>query len=330
MDTLAALMRQLGFLSDSLLQNPAGLPLVLVFAAVFVGVLAVGGMLTSTSRAQRRLSQGSPVAVGSTVRGTEQASFWNQRLKTLEKRIGSLSEGERSKLRVRMMQAGYFSVDAPRNYYFIRLALAIALPIVFLVLAPFVTREIPIERVILMTALLSLSGMYAPMLWVSMRISRLQRAVTESFPDALDMLTVCVEAGLGLDAAFTRVGTQIARAHPVLAHQFALVALELRAGKSREDALRNLATRVGIPEVSSFVTLLVQTEALGTSIAQALRVHAEEMRVKRMLRAEEKAHKLPVKMSAVLVLFILPAMVVVLLLPAIIKIIRNLLPALSG
>jgi tight adherence protein C len=144
------------------------------------------------------------------------------------------------------------------------------------------------------------------------------------------MLMVCVEAGLGLDGAFTRVGTQMAAAHPVLAEHFGLVSLELRAGKSREAALRNLADRIGLLEVTSFVVLLIQSDLLGTSIGRTLRIQAEEMRLKRMLRAEEKAYKLPVKMAIPLVLCLLPAIVTVVALPGIIRIIRVMLPILSG
>ena len=144
------------------------------------------------------------------------------------------------------------------------------------------------------------------------------------------MLMVCVEAGLGIDSAFSRVGEQMTVAHPILAQHFGLVALELRAGKSREAAMRNMSERIGISEVTSFVILLVQSDELGTSVATTLRVHAEEMRIKRMLRAEEKAHMLPVKMSVILITCLLPAMFVVILAPACIRIVRTLIPILRG
>ncbi len=122
----------------------------------------------------------------------------------------------------------------------------------------------------------------------------------------------------------------MAMAHPVLAQHFGMVSLELRAGKSREAALRNMSERIGIPEITSFVVLLNQSDELGTSIASTLRVQAEEMRLKRMLRAEEKAHMLPVKMSVILITCLLPAMFVVILTPAIIRIMRELIPILRG
>jgi tight adherence protein C len=125
------------------------------------------------------------------------------------------------------------------------------------------------------------------------------------------------------------VGKEIGHAYPLLGEQFRLTGLELRAGKTRHEALRNFSDRVGIEEVASLVTLLVQSDALGTSIAQTLRIHADEIRVKRMLRAEEKAHKLPVKLSIPLVTLILPALLIVILSPGVINIMRILLPVLN-
>jgi tight adherence protein C len=227
---------------------------------------------------------------------------------------------------MRLLQAGFIGPNAVRNYFIIRTVLAVVAPLAFLLLSPTLAGEMPVKKLMILTMGLGLAGLYLPGIWISSRIDRRQQAITDSFPDALDMMVVCVEAGLGLDAAFTRVGTQLASAHQVLASELGLVALELRAGKSREDALRNFARRSGMREISSFVTLLIQSDALGTSIAQTLRVHAEEMRATRMLRAEEMAHKLPVKLTIPLVTCILPAMLAVVLLPGIITIMRDILP----
>jgi len=247
----------------------------------------------------------------------------------LEKRAVPINEKERTTARVRLIQAGYMGPNAVRNYFAVRLIMSIGMPIGFILLSPFVANEMPIENVVVITVCLLAAGLYLPSAWVSNRIRDRQRAVQESFPDALDMLMVCVEAGLGLDSAFTRVGSQMAPAHPVLAQHFGLVSLELRAGKSREAALRNFSDRIGLNEITSFVVLLIQSDQLGTSMAQTLRVQADEMRVKRMLRAEEKAHMLPVKLSIPLVLCLLPSMIAVAVLPGIIRIIRELIPALG-
>ena len=143
-------------------------------------------------------------------------------------------------------------------------------------------------------------------------------------------MLVCVEAGLALESAFDRVGKEMALTHPLLSEQLGTVVLELRAGRSREDALRRLANRSGTDEIRAFATLLIQSTNLGTSIAQTLRIYAAEMREKRRMRAEEKAHRLPVLLSIPLVACMLPVMIGVLMLPAVIRVMRTLIPALHG
>ena len=305
------------------------LPLTLLFLAVFIGILAVPRLVTTRSPVQRRLAptgQVTQVEGAPSLRPGESTSMWSQILAGLEKRAIPTNEKERTTARVRLLQAGYAGPNVVRNYFAIRLLLSVLLPVAFLLLAPLFTRNMPVEKVMVITVCLLVAGLYLPSAFVSNRMRNRQRAVQDSFPDALDMLMVCVEAGLGLDSAFTRVGAQMASAHPVLAEEFALVSLELRAGKSREAAMRNFAERIGTTEITSFVVLLIQSDQLGTSVAATLRVQAEEMRIKRMLRAEEKAHMLPVKLSIPLVLCLLPAMIAVAVLPGIIRIIRDLIP----
>ena len=161
-------------------------------------------------------------------------------------------------------------------------------------------------------------------------ISERQRKILEGFPDVLDLMVVCVEAGMGLDAAIFRAGKEIELKNRVISEEFKLLSLELRAGKSRQDALRSLAMRVNLEDVNSLISLLIQTDKFGTSVAQALRVHSEAMRVKRFQMAEEIAAKLPVKLVFPLILFIFPSLFVVLLGPAMINIYRILLPRLGG
>ncbi|HJR83273.1 MAG TPA: type II secretion system F family protein, partial [Sphingomicrobium sp.] len=174
------------------------------------------------------------------------------------------------------------------------------------------------------------AGLYLPSLLLRVMADRRQRDIINGFPDALDLMLVCVEAGLGMDSAFARVGMEMTESHPKLAEQFGAVVLELRAGRSHEDALRRMADRAGADEIRAFATLLIQSSKLGSSIAQTLRVYASEMREKRRLRAEEKAHRLPVLLSVPLVGCMLPVMIGVLMLPAAIRIIRTMVPALQG
>jgi len=178
--------------------------------------------------------------------------------------------------------------------------------------------------------LVAACGYYAPVLWLRRAIAARKDALQRAIPDALDLMVVCVEAGLGLDQAIGRVGGEIQRTHPQLSDELNLLALELRTGASRQEALRNLAHRTDLEEVRNLVALLVQTDRFGTSIGQALRVHADAMRTTRRLRAEELAAKLPVKLLLPLIFFIFPSMFIVLIGPACIKMVRVLFPALNG
>ena len=169
----------------------------------------------------------------------------------------------------------------------------------------------------------------APGRWHAWRGARRREALGAGFPDALDMMVLCTEAGLGLDAALNRVAAEIAPLHPAMGAELTRIGRELRAGKERGAVLRDFAERAGLAEVESFATLLVQSEVLGTGIARTLRVQAEDMRAARLLRAEERAHTLPVKLTLPLVVCVLPAMIAVVLLPGALTILRDVLPGLG-
>jgi tight adherence protein C len=317
-----------------LLNNPSEAFLVVLFLAVLLGVLGVSAMLGNRGAVSRRLA-GDTISVGDLggtprLRYEARDTFWTDLVSAVEKRVPLVDETNRSLMQRRLLQAGFMGPGVVRNYFAIRFFLTLGLPIGFLLLAPLFGASLSNQKVVFAALGLCVAGLYLPTLWLSRRIANRQRAIAEGFPDALDMMVVCVEAGLGLDAAFNRVGAELTRAHPALATHLALVSLELRAGKSRADALRNLADRIGLDEINSFVTLMIQSDSLGTSIGQTLTVHADEMRNKRVMRAEEAAHKLPVKLTIPLVVFILPCLITVIMLPGIIGIIRKLLPALSG
>jgi len=174
------------------------------------------------------------------------------------------------------------------------------------------------------------AGYFFPVLWLRHAVGSRKEKILDAFPDALDLMVVCVEAGLGLDAAIARVSSEIKFAHPELADEFNLVSLELRTGLARIDALKNLSRRVDLEEVNSLVALLVQTDKFGTSVGQSLRVHSDAMRTNRQLRAEELAAKLPVKLLFPLIFFIFPSLFVVIIGPGMVKIARTLLPALGS
>jgi tight adherence protein C len=187
-----------------------------------------------------------------------------------------------------------------------------------------------ISQLTLYYVLVAACGYYGPVLWLRRAIGSRKDALQRAIPDALDLMVVCVEAGLGLDQAIGRVGEEVKRAHPELSDELNILALELRTGVSRREALRNLAHRTDLEEVRNLVAILVQTDRFGTSIGQALRVHADAMRTTRGLKAEELAAKLPVKMLFPLIFFIFPIMFIVLIGPAAIKMVRVLVPALTG
>jgi len=174
-----------------------------------------------------------------------------------------------------------------------------------------------------------LAGYMLPDFWLTWRVRRRQYRIQLGLPDALDLLLVCVEAGLGLDQAILRVGQELKIAHPELSDELHIVNLEMRVGKTRLDALRDLASRTGLDDIRGLVAMLIQTDRFGTSIAQSLRVHSDNLRTKRRQRAEEAAAKTPVKMVPVLVFFIFPALFVSILGPAVIGLAKQLLPLLE-
>ncbi|MEO1751624.1 type II secretion system F family protein [Thiofaba sp. EF100] len=239
---------------------------------------------------------------------------------------------KRSETRTKLIQAGIRHPNGVAYYYGFKFLLAVALPLLALVPVLVMGYLGTVDRVTLiaMVVLAAVVGFYLPNFYVAHRREKRQLEFSEGFPDAMDMLVVCVEAGLGLDAAIQRVGEEIAFAHPELAIEFQLVSLELRAGKSREDALRSLALRTGIEEVQALVTLLIQAEHFGTSIAAALRTHATEMRSKRIDRARERAAKLPVKLIFPIILFIFPALFLVVLGPAVVSIYKGFVTGFGG
>lgn len=238
---------------------------------------------------------------------------------------------ENSNLRIRFMNAGYRSQSAPVLFFAAKSLLALVFPgILLLNFAIFGGQEG--KPILMLFSLITAAAMgyFLPNIWMMLHTRNRQREIFESFPDALDLMTVCVEAGLALDAALARVGEEMRLKSTILAEELHLVGLEMRAGSSRERALRNLALRTGVEEIDSLVALLVQSDRFGTSVADSLRVHSDSLRTKRRFRAEEAAAKIPVKLLFPLIFCIFPALMLVLVGPAAISIYRVLFPALGG
>ena len=256
------------------------------------------------------------------------------KLQALLRRLGEANkpsnESDVSTIREALVTAGYRHPQAPILFMGAKLLSGIlALGIVILLPASLLGFPTATTQLVMYIGAAS-AGYFVPMLWLRYAISQRKDKIQDAFPDALDLMVVCVEAGLGLDAAISRVSSEIRFAHRELAEEFHLVSLELRTGLSRAEALKNLSRRIDLEEVSSLVALLVQTDKFGTSIGQSLRVHSDSMRVNRQLRAEELAAKIPVKILFPLVCFIFPSVFVVIVGPAAIKIARTLLPSLGG
>jgi tight adherence protein C len=177
--------------------------------------------------------------------------------------------------------------------------------------------------------LAAIVGYLIPEMWLLWRVSSRQKKLRRGLPDGLDLLVICVEAGLGLDQAFMKVAEELRIAHPELSEELHMVNLEMRIGKTRLEALRELARRTGLEDIKSLVAMLIQTDRFGTSVAQSLRVYSDELRIKRRQRAEEMSAKTSVKMVPALVFFIFPALMAVILGPAVIQLMRQVVPALQ-
>lgn len=245
---------------------------------------------------------------------------------------------ERWQVQRLLHRAGFRAPDAVRRFYVVRLGLAVVGLVVALVGAVLARETEVLARLgpsslnatLLLVGIGVMAGFYGPLLWVRKRASARQLAMRRALPDALDLLQVMIQAGLGLDAALQRVGRDLEKSCPPLAEELTLLVLELRAGRSREQALDALADRIELPQVRAFVTVLTQSLRYGTSVSDALEAFAVDMRNERMMRAEELANQLPVKMSVVLVLFMLPAVIAVAMGPVIIRVIRVVAPAVGA
>jgi tight adherence protein C len=290
-----------------------------VLAFLFVALLAYAAYIalapSLAGHVERRLAE-----IGGGLPAVEPPS-WEKMSATFKRmgRVAPQSPSEMGKLQRRLVSAGYRNSEALVVFLGIRVATA---AILFALLAtPFIFRP----NVVLALGAAGL-GYILPNIVLARLEKRRQHRIRLSLPDALDLLVVSVEAGLGLDQAIQRVGEELTFAHPELCEELRLINFELRAGKARTEALTNLGERTGVDDVISLVAMLVQTDKFGTSVAQSLRVHSDTLRTKRRQRAEEAAAKTGVKMVFPLVLCIFPAIWVVTLGPAAIKIVQVLVP----
>jgi tight adherence protein C len=315
-----------------------------IFVSVLLLVIGASALLSPGDSVERRLSVAAPDPVSA--RPQRDAGL---RVAVERPPAGGLwgfllprNDRERSRARQLLWRAGFEGPHAVRNYFALRALLAVLLPLP-LILAVLLTSlriggdSVPLglpgmraPGTLLVVLLLVCVGFYGPMVVVRLRVDSRCQAMRRAFPNALDLLQLAVEAGLGVDSAIARVAEEMMLAHPALGREFALIIVELRAGKPREAVLADFAERTGVAEVRSFVTVLQQTVEFGTDIADALQVFASEMRQKRMLAAEEQANKLSVKLSAVVVMVMMPAIFALILGPIVIRTVRVILPTLAA
>lgn len=299
---------------------------ILVAAATAFMVMLVLQLIPSDSAVIRRLGSMQQVEGYQSVIVRRRRQERAERLQAILEGLGTRAGGEEaaSGIRLRLINAGFVNLNAPYIFQGARVVLALGIGFLMFSAAATPVVGVPFAGAVLAGVWGVLMGWVAPGFYVGRRVAKRQYQIQRSLPDALDLLVVCVEAGLALNQAIVRVSDEIAYISPVLSEQFGMVNLEIRAGKPREEALQNLGMRTGVDDVQSFVSMLIQTDRFGTSIADALRIHSEDLRTKRRQQAEEQSAKTAIKMLFPLVFCIFPAMFVVILGAAVIQIVQAL------
>jgi len=301
----------------------------LVFIVVVAGCLGIAALMRPDA-ARRRLT-GLSVRDDEPSPGKLRVLRWIANVTRPVSRLSMPEEGfEKSSVRLRFVHAGIRGATAAPTFFGLKTILTLGLPLLGFVLMTLTGSAPQGNALLLVMLLLAAAGYYGPNMVLSHMVRTRQREIFEAFPDALDLMTVCVEAGLGTEAAMMRVADDLQFKSPALADELRIVNLELRAGADRERALQNLAIRTGVEEVDGFVTMTNQAERFGTSIAASLRIHSQMLRTRRRQRAEEAAAKIGLKLLFPLIFCIFPALMVVLMGPAMIQIYRVLLPTMAG
>ena len=295
---------------------------VLVFLAVTFGMIGIFWWLSPTKTGQRLQAMSGPV----------KKPEWKETIVKIAGPFARLStpEGDwdQSPLRVKFFNAGIRNDDANLIYF----GAKTLLPLGFAALAYMAFRTVEQSNLTLLfyVMLFAMLGCYLPNIILHFKIKKRQREIFENFPDAADLMLVCIEAGLGLDAGLTKVSEEIQIKSVALAEELHLTNLEMRAGGTRENSLKNLALRTGVEEIGTFAVMLTQADKFGTSIGESLRIFSDDLRHKRQVRAEELAAKVPTKMLFPLVVCIFPSIIMVIMGPAAIQVIRTILPMLNG
>lgn len=305
--------------------------LALVFL-LWAGIAATVSWLLMPDKFRRRVASIENEARG--VPAGEAQNIWLEHAVKVSRplaRLAQPSEGwENSPMRLRFINAGWRNQSTPYFFFGAKTLLALILPLLCMLFGGERLLSSGTSLVMLALLLSACIGYYLPNMLLNHQIEVRQRDIFDSFPDALDLLTICVEAGLGLEAALNRVAEEIHLKSQVLGQEFQLMILELRAGFSKERALRNLALRTGVEDIDLLVAMLIQSDRFGTSMGESLRIHSDNLRTKRHQRAEEAAAKISLKLLFPLIFMIFPTLMLILVGPAAMQIYRVLLPAMTG
>lgn len=311
---------------SGLLSNSHLLPQLLLFIAVLMVFYSSRTMFVMHGKTSRRLKAKPGSSVKSATVGTSMGLGLadNEKLKRFEKYLTPSDPDKLSALRLSLIRAGYRHPSAVRIFYAYRIALAASAVIFSVLVLPTAMRGLPVYMSILLMATILLIGFFGPKFWVERAYQYRKMAIEKGFPDALDLLLVCIEAGNGFDQALNRVVNELDTSSKILAEELLIVTRELRAGKDRYKVLGDFADKSGVDDVKSFITVIKQADKFGVSIAEALRVYSREMRDKRYMKAEEKANLMPVKLALGAIVFTVPPAIIVMVGPSIIMIVRHL------
>lgn len=307
-----------------------------ILALIFLGVAgvvgALGTLVGGNSRLRERMRAfGAAPARADTASVDAATESPLQRIVAPVARIATPDdEADITRFRARFYNAGIRNRSAPVFFFALKAGLALGLPAALWLVLQFGGAAMGAQATLFLLVLVAALGYYLPNAVLASLASRRQLRLFQAFPDAIDLMVVCIEAGLSLDMAIQRTAKEMAIRSQDLADELELVGVELRIGATRERALRNLAARTGVDEIQMFVAMLLQADRFGTSVADSMRVHAEDLRLRRQYRAEETASKIPTKLLFPLLLTIFPALMLVLVGPAAIGLARSIMPMMSS
>jgi tight adherence protein C len=301
---------------------------------VFIAVAAIAGGIVwwlFTDRIRRRVADVQGPAKSS---GFDNENQWMEHVVRISRPLAKLSFPSEnwinSPIRHRLTHAGWRGRATPTLFFGSKTLLAIVFPLLLFMFGGESLFSESAETVFMQMLVLASIGYLIPNGVLHYKVRQLQRTIVENFPDALDLMTICVEAGLGLDASLKKVADEIHLKSQILGQELQLITMELRAGFSKEQALRNFAMRTGVDEIELFVAMIIQSDRFGTAMSESLRIHSENLRVKRRQRAEEAAEKISLKLLFPLIFLIFPTLMLILAGPAMLQIYRLLLPAMAG